>query len=212
MNEFRIPTIVLALVFLTAANAVAQVRIAVTGGVARLVEERCDRVNVPGSGGIPGSLGNGGLGSATCAGETHYEQAKSHTGLSAGLSGIIPLTGAFGIELGGVYSQWQRGSGIPALSHLTLRALGRVNLPWTENWLRAFLIAGPSLTLRRERRLDLGLAAGAELEYAVDDDMGVTLGTVYTHGMRNLATHTDMGEYMRLRNVAIRSGLLFRFR
>jgi len=97
------------------------------------------------------------------------------------------------------------------VSHLTLTALGRVKLPWAANGVRAFLTAGPALTFPQDRRLDLGLAAGAELEYAIDEDLGLTLGTVYNYGMRNLAPSTD-GEYLRLRHVVIRSGLVSRFR
>lgn len=78
--------------------------------------------------------------------------------------------------------------------------------------LRTFLLAGPALTFPNERRPDFGLAAGAESEYAMDEDLGFTLGTVYTYGTRNLATYTGGGEYVRLRNVVIRSGLVSRFR
>lgn len=208
MKNLRILVVVLPLVFLTSADVSAQVRVAVTGGVTRLVEERCDAMGTPGS----SSTGAGGVNPATCVGETHYGRTRSYTGFSAGLSGIMPLTGAFGIELGSVYSQWKRSSGFPHVTNLAVTALGRVNLPWAKNGLRASLMAGPALTFPHERRLDLGLAAGAELEYAIDEDLGFTLGTVYTYGMRNLATYTDRGEYVRLRNVVIRSGLVTRFR
>ena len=72
------------------------------------------------------------------------------------------------------------------MSHLTLTALGRVKLRWAADGVRAFLTAGPALTFPQDRRLDLGLAAGAELEYAIeiDEDLGLTLGTVYNYGMR----------------------------
>ncbi len=60
-------------------------------------------------------------------------------------------------------------------------------------------------------RLDFGLAGALGLEYRMAGDMGVTFGTEYTHGLRNLTKvlYQGIGESARRRAVTVRAGLVY---
>ena len=122
-------------------------------------------------------------------------------------------------------------------NQLGLTALGRVNLPRMANGLHPYVAAGPALSWEvschvkstvyespypwgtgtmtsscsGRDRLDFGLAGALGLEYRRAGDLGVTLGTVYTHGIRNLtkALYQGRGESATSRAVTIRAGLVY---
>ncbi len=119
-------------------------------------------------------------------------------------------------------------------NHVEMMALGRMNVPWAAKRLRTFVAAGPALywrvscsvrsTLyewggahvrfsgcRSMDRLDFGLAGALGLEYRMAGDMGVTFGTEYSHGLRNLTKvlYQGSGESARRRAVTLRAGLVY---
>lgn len=215
MRNLRILTMAVPLTLLPAAGISAQARLVLTGGFTSSVEESCHaRFTRP--------ILVRGVEVTACDKETHYRTARHATGFSAGLSGIIPLQGALEIELGGVlfrHDRWHLGN------QLALMALGRVNLPLAEHGSRAFLMVGPTVAGEicpngriypgsagdcHGLKWDVDVTLGAGVEYGLADDLGLTLGTVYRHGLRNFSQSPLPGEFIRLRSVTIRGGLVYR--
>lgn len=125
-------------------------------------------------------------------------------------------------------------------NHLRLATLGRVDLPLTRNGLRAYLATGPVLsweiscneeetafawplspgdagrTTTHEcatdrDKFDLGAAGELGFEYRVTGTMGITMGTVYAFGLRNLAKARGerRGDSKRRQSVTIRTGIVY---
>jgi len=215
MNSLRITPAVLLLSFLTATGLSGQTRIALTGGATSWVEESCRWYRVSEDALRAWEY------PPNCV-ELSGRTSRSFGGLSAGLSGIVPLPGAFEVEVGAAYSRhkrWHLGS------QMSLMALGRVNFQQWHDAVRWTLMAGP--TLAREicpseesfpgnadecatNRSNIGLALGVGLEFGLAEDLGFTLGTLYNHGMRNLDRSPVLGEYVRQRAAVIRAGLVRR--
>lgn len=232
MMRSAIRTAAVLLLFLATADASAQMRVALTGG----------------------------LDFAALDQSSHSSESTTHdSGFSTGVSAIHSLFGPVELELHSVYSRrgrsypyadwpaWPtrdrgvRGVEQTSEEHLGLVALGRVNLPQAARGLHAHLAAGPAVSWETscrvtttiqestlpwivptatwteecntaQDRMNFGLAAGLGFEFRLTGDMGVTLGTLYTHGFRNLAKRQDhrlFGANKKLRAITIRTGIVY---
>lgn len=223
--HLRIFAVVLPLLLTPTANAFGQTRIALTGGLDYATWHRLWPVRESTSG---FSAGVSAIHSLFGAVEFELHSVYSRRGQSSSFEDFPAYLGPI------------RRVDQVSEKHLGLVALGRVNLPVAARGLRAYLAAGPALswesschirttiqkspvswiikpgTRTREcegkDRLDFGLAGGLGLELRVAGSMGVTFGTLYTHGFRNLAKALaqQRGYTTKLRTVTIRTGLVYR--
>ena len=124
--------------------------------------------------------------------------------------------------------------GRPLILHIDyyeFSLMGRASLPLAGERIRAYLVAGPSMAWQSSckeraattpagppwdvtpcepgdyRDRDFGLATGAGIELALSAGLGVTLGAVYVHGVRDL-TGSDLIE-IRLRTAGFRGGFVY---
>ena len=98
------------------------------------------------------------------------------------------------------------------MDYFEFTALGKATLPLAENRLRAYVLAGPALARKSScdtarsttfgdsppidvvrpcdednfHGWDLGVAAGGGLEIGLSDELGITLGVLYSHGLKNI--------------------------
>lgn len=222
----RIFAVVLPLLLTSTGNAFGQTRIALTGGLDYATWHQ----SWPGDESTNGfSAGVSAIHSLFGAVEFELRSVYSRRGQSSSFEHWPSPPPAGPI----------RGVDQVSEKHLGLVALGRVNLPVAARGLRAYLAAGPALSWESSchdrrtiqespvswlepgtrtwecegrDRLDFGLAGGLGLELRVAGSMGVTFGTLYTHGFRNLAKALDErnGDTTKLRAVTIRTGLVYR--
>lgn len=228
MRHLRIFTVVLPLLLAPTANAFGQTRIALTGGLDYATWHQSWPADESTNG---FSAGVSAIHSLFGAVEFELHSVYSQRGHFSSF------------ERWGEHWQTSdgpvRGEKQVSEKHLGLVALGRVNLPVGAHGLRAYLAAGPALSWEascHERitvleapgwiyvgtqswecddrdRMDFGLAGGLGLEFRVAGNMGVTFGTLYTYGLRNLVKDSYrqwMGDTTKLRAVTIRTGLVYR--
>lgn len=233
MNSFRILAAALSLVILSTANVNAQTRIVLTGGV-NFAQVDGDNFSVwPGVSTSGFSTGLAAIIPTQGDFEFEFRGAYSRRGRESSYSEAFSYDGA------SWYNDSIRTARVVSGNHLGLMALGRVSLPWAANGLHTYVAAGPALSWQLSchvkytifetniswitpgtttsnctgrDRLDFALAGALGLEYRMAEEMGFTLGTEYTHGIRNLtkALAQGRGESARSRVVTIRAGLVYR--
>lgn len=235
MRHPRILAVILPLLLLApTANAFGQLRVAVTGGldfVARTEESSnyaWDRFSdTYSSTGFSAGLS----GIVPLPGALELELRSVYSRRRGSFSSVW-LDRHFG-------EAWLHESRISG-DHLRLATLGRVDLLLARNGLRAYLAAGPVLsweiscneeettfawpltpgdvgrTTTHEcatdrDQFDLGAAGELGFEYRVAGNMGITMGTVYTFGLRNLAKARGerKGDSKRRQSITIRTGLVY---
>ncbi|MDE2762957.1 MAG: hypothetical protein OXQ94_06255 [Gemmatimonadota bacterium] len=231
MKNFRILGAVLFLLILSAANVDAQTRVAFTGGVEFAQTEGHNYSMWPGGSTSGFSAGLAAIIPTSGAFEFEFHGTYSRMGRASSYHGPVSIPAWSNDTI--------RTARVVSGNQLGLTALGRVNLPRMANGLRTYVAAGPALSwevschvkstvyespyhwdttgtttssCRGRDRLDFGLAGALGLEYRSAGDVGVTLGTVYTHGIRNLtkALYQGRGESATSRAVTIRAGLVYR--
>ena len=232
MNSFRILAAALSLVILSTANVNAQTRIVLTGGV-NFAQVDGENFSVwPGVSTSGFSTGLAAIIPTQGNFAFEFRGAYSRRGRESSYSGPLPYRASW-------YNDSIRKARVVSGNHLGLMALGRVSLPWAANGLHTYVAAGPALSWELSchvkstifetnvswltpgtrtsnctgrDRLDFALAGALGLEYRMAEGMGFTLGTVYTHGIRNLtkALAQGRGESARSRVLTIRAGLVYR--
>lgn len=152
-----------------------------------------------------------------------------------GMSGTIPLSANFGIELGGALSQkggqvdGEEGQVILHFNHYELALLVRAGVPLAGDRIRPYLAAGPTMGWESSctvkialfdggpyevrpcpaeefKERDFGLAAGAGIELALSEGLGLTLGAAYALGLRDIEAS---GGGVKLRTTTVRGGLVY---
>ncbi len=153
-----------------------------------------------------------------------------------GMSGTIPLSANFGIELGGALSQkggqvdGGEGQVILHFNHYELALLVRAGVPLAGDRIRPYLAAGPTMGWESSctgkialfdggpyevrpcpaeefEERDFGLAAGAGFELALSEGLGLTLGAAYALGLRDM--EASGGGEVKFRTTTVRGGFVY---
>lgn len=159
------------------------------------------------------------------------------TRMFVGLAATIPVSDRrFGLQFGGRYAQKGGGSrhGVDRHIHteyVEFMALARATLSDDRDGVSVHLLAGPALGLLvgcrfdvehfdrgdalncdqawvHYRRLDVGLAGGAEIDIGLTDSVKARLGALYTHGLSDISKADERGDdTVRNRSLTIHAGL-----
>lgn len=161
------------------------------------------------------------------------QEAWSWHGAALGFAAGLPIAGNWGIQLGIGLSQkgwhdegdctvgWESfacewGKWI-TYAESTVLAERRIELG---NRLRLHLLAGPALGYQWDpqpqvaARFDFGIAGGAHLETRIRGGLGLSVGALYIHGLKNVHSMDVIEEwknwyYSKSRTLTLRAGLSY---
>lgn len=160
-------------------------------------------------------------------------ESWSWHGGALGLAAGVPIVGNWGVQLGiGLSQKGWHGEGRCAAgwetfacewgkwityAESTVLADRRVQL---SNRFRLHLLAGPALGYQWDpqpqvaARFDFGIAGGARLDTRIRGGLGLSVGALYTHGLKNVHSMDVIEEwknwyYSKSRTLTLRTGLSY---
>lgn len=161
------------------------------------------------------------------------QESWSWHGVALGLAAGFPIAGNWGIQLGaGLSEKGWHGEGTCWVGWETFHCTWGKWILYFESTvladrriqlgdrLRLHLLAGPALGYqwdpepRRAARFDFGIAGGTQLEIRLYAGLGLSVGALYTHGLKNVDSGYVIDEwkdwyYARSRTLTLRTGLSY---
>lgn len=230
MKVAATPTLVLAVLLLSATPAAGQTTLVLTGGVNSASMDF-------------GSTLNDFLGLAV---PPESSESLGITRFAAGAAVAFQLSSRWGLQLGGAYSKkggrWEFGAYdwdsdvLLETDYLEITALGRMRIESSGEF-SVFVLAGPALSWQsacgvresgyihgqqyevsrncdargpvasQRSNVDLGMALGGAVEVGMSEGLGVSLGALYTSGLLDVSG--DFGSALKHRVLTLQAGILY---